>query len=622
MVLCKDLEQLDFLLFVPPSIADDDGYVQLLLNGTCGRSVEESSTTAGKRGHLLLYRCPISRTESAHLWSGPVRRVLPDNATVIALSHVQITDLQMAVVHSKDLKDEHKDLSRVLPADHIEKVDSQCSCHRMISESMEEVKKKSLKIRKRIVSWLLDVEDLMRTEDARDENERNVYRDVVIQAYNFAFDFHRQLFPLISGTHCVDQAQALRGLSLQWMTYVLNNCEQGKGTRPRWALFGLKFLETTVDPVYSQHYTDEEFQLPPSVSSSDSCSNLTQQAVPVGQYIWVHLQAWKAGRPLNQASIIQSLRMQDEELVNKRQQAAAEFFPALTQFKLNWNNVLSKELSGDDPSVAELASSSVIANDLNNSSASVDTSVTPTKLELVKHHESNMSGIEETASSSVGFPDGADNSDENNYDKSHGEDDSRNETEADAVQRVWVTSSNGMEESSRAHASSSAASSGPSVAVSERSVTGSYFTGLKLDTQPTLTGASIVLKPELPDSLELASTLARTITPTEHQNTATSVYDAEYIAREREAMEGVHAILQKLESMEDLYPNSRVLQKDLAKQYTNLVVNRLRVLHIWYNVSRELSRTIKDVGMMLGMDKQRYQILRCWTWYSPKAQLG
>ncbi|XP_028027484.1 mitogen-activated protein kinase kinase kinase 4 isoform X1 [Bombyx mandarina] len=55
-------------------------------------------------------------------------------------------------------------------------------------------------------------------------------------------------------------ARAVIQFATCWMQFVLERCDRGRGTRPRWASQGLEFLMLACDPCNTQYLTDEEFE--------------------------------------------------------------------------------------------------------------------------------------------------------------------------------------------------------------------------------------------------------------------------------------------------------------------------------------------------------------------------
>ena len=59
----------------------------------------------------------------------------------------------------------------------------------------------------------------------------------------FDFNVMTHILPLT-----LQLSQNLVALAVQWMTYVLDSYDRGRGTRPRWAAQGLDFLTFALEP--------------------------------------------------------------------------------------------------------------------------------------------------------------------------------------------------------------------------------------------------------------------------------------------------------------------------------------------------------------------------------------
>lgn len=64
-------------------------------------------------------------------------------------------------------------------------------------------------------------------------------------------------FPFQSGRESL--ARGVLSFSRQWMTFVLERCERGRGIKPRWAAHGIDFLFLASDPRFTRYVTDDEF---------------------------------------------------------------------------------------------------------------------------------------------------------------------------------------------------------------------------------------------------------------------------------------------------------------------------------------------------------------------------
>lgn len=98
-------------------------------------------------------------------------------------------------------------------------------------------------------------------------------RQILHQGYKFGFEFHKDLFRVFDTTNDADcnysLAKAFIDFARQWMKFVVERCERGRGLRPKWAAQGLDFLQTACEPRNTCQITDEEFEV--LKSEMDSC---------------------------------------------------------------------------------------------------------------------------------------------------------------------------------------------------------------------------------------------------------------------------------------------------------------------------------------------------------------
>jgi hypothetical protein len=64
-------------------------------------------------------------------------------------------------------------------------------------------------------------------------------------------------------------ARGMISFALQWMHFVKERCERGRGLRPRWANHGLDFLMTVCEPQNTNYLDDQQFDV--SVIISKFC---------------------------------------------------------------------------------------------------------------------------------------------------------------------------------------------------------------------------------------------------------------------------------------------------------------------------------------------------------------
>jgi hypothetical protein len=56
-------------------------------------------------------------------------------------------------------------------------------------------------------------------------------------------------------------ARGLISFAQQWMCFVNERCERGRGVRPRWANQGLDFLMTVCEPQNTNFLDDQQFEV-------------------------------------------------------------------------------------------------------------------------------------------------------------------------------------------------------------------------------------------------------------------------------------------------------------------------------------------------------------------------
>jgi hypothetical protein len=80
-------------------------------------------------------------------------------------------------------------------------------------------------------------------------------------------------------------------------------------------------------------------------------------------------------------------------------------------------------------------------------------------------------------------------------------------------------------------------------------------------------------------------------------------YSEKFLSRQRNALLEVGQLLRRYEAFERLYPTTRTMRSLLGTELDTIVRDRIFVLYVWYNITKDLCRKIKEVGHMLGMDK-------------------
>ncbi len=158
-------------------------------------------------------------------------------------------------------KEFQKGMKEVLTVKHEQRATS----HK-IAFSLEQVKQEALTLREKISSELsaveekCDVSGMGELDQADKEALSRRTREILHQCYKFGFEYHKELDRLVTGQK--SRASLSRGViafAKQWMTFVRNRCDRGKGVKPRWATHGIDFLYMASSPAYTKHVDNDEF---------------------------------------------------------------------------------------------------------------------------------------------------------------------------------------------------------------------------------------------------------------------------------------------------------------------------------------------------------------------------
>ena len=269
-----------YMTFVPFRISSDKKQILKLLNISCGRedSRHQVETSTSPEGYLLLVRCEGMKdmNELCPIWKGDTIHVEPNAETTIALSHIAVEGLLLVVHQSSQLGTERKEFEHLM-MDALQLTSEQTSCHQAIAESLSEMKSAAMELKDHVAQAITQVDEKLNLDDIPDmeESERynimKLYRETLQQCYNFGFEYHKELTRLVSGELRNKLAFDLVSFAQQWMKFVSDKCERGRGKRPRWASQGLEFLIVACDPRILALLSDQEFS--DLKSSMNNCIN-------------------------------------------------------------------------------------------------------------------------------------------------------------------------------------------------------------------------------------------------------------------------------------------------------------------------------------------------------------
>ncbi|MED6280173.1 Mitogen-activated protein kinase kinase kinase 4 [Characodon lateralis] len=259
------LEELQ--VFVPCGLKDQRPLILQLLNAAAGKDCsKEPDEMAEDDAYLLMskHRAGDSTTDSewAH-WAGELLKLVPQMETVDTLRAMKVENLLLIVMQSAHLVAQRKAFQQSME-DVLTLSREQTSSQPLIASALEDLKNKALQLCIKISTAIDRVEYMFTTEFEAEVEEsesatlHQYYREAMIQGYNFAFEYHKEVVRLMSGEFRQRIGERYIDFARKWMTYVLTKCESGRGTKPRWATQGFDFLQA-IEPGFISALPEDDF---------------------------------------------------------------------------------------------------------------------------------------------------------------------------------------------------------------------------------------------------------------------------------------------------------------------------------------------------------------------------
>ena len=73
--------------------------------------------------------------------------------------------------------------------------------------------------------------------------------------------YHKEVCRLVTGDAREKLARGMISFAQQWMQFVKERCERGRGLRPRWSHHGLEFLMMVCEPQNTNYLDDQQFEV-------------------------------------------------------------------------------------------------------------------------------------------------------------------------------------------------------------------------------------------------------------------------------------------------------------------------------------------------------------------------
>ncbi|KAM9344987.1 mitogen-activated protein kinase kinase kinase 4 [Symphorus nematophorus] len=259
------LEELQ--VFVPCGLMDQRPLILQLLNAAAGKDCsKEPDEIAEDDAYLLMSKhgAGDSTTDSDWAqWDGELLKLVPQMETVDTLRAMKVENMLLIVMQSAHLVAQRKAFQQSME-DVLTLSREQTSSQPLIASALEELKDEALQLCIKISTAIDRVEYMFTTEFEAEVEEsesatlHQYYREAMIQGYNFAFEYHKEVVRLMSGEFRQRIGERYIAFARKWMTYVLTKCESGRGTKPRWATQGFDFLQA-IEPAFISALQEDDF---------------------------------------------------------------------------------------------------------------------------------------------------------------------------------------------------------------------------------------------------------------------------------------------------------------------------------------------------------------------------
>uniref|UniRef100_A0AAQ4RHR1 Mitogen-activated protein kinase kinase kinase 4 n=1 Tax=Gasterosteus aculeatus aculeatus TaxID=481459 RepID=A0AAQ4RHR1_GASAC len=259
------LEELQ--VFVPCGLMDQRPVILQLLNAAVGKDCsKEPDEIAEDDAYLLMSKhgAGVSAADSDWArWDGELIKLVPQMETVDTLRAMTVENMLLIVMQSAHLVAQRKAFQQSM-GDVLTLSREQTSSQPLIASALEELKDEALQLCIKISTSIDRVEYMFTTEFEAEVEEsesatlHQYYREAMIQGYNFAFEYHKEVVRLMSGEFRQRIGDRYITFARKWMTYVLTKCESGRGTKPRWATQGFDFLQA-IEPAFISALPEDDF---------------------------------------------------------------------------------------------------------------------------------------------------------------------------------------------------------------------------------------------------------------------------------------------------------------------------------------------------------------------------
>ncbi|XP_055025496.2 mitogen-activated protein kinase kinase kinase 4 isoform X2 [Misgurnus anguillicaudatus] len=259
------LEELQ--VFVPHGLMEQKLVILQLLNAAAGKDCsKEPDEIPEDEAYLIMSKHGLGESNADGAWAdwdGTVLKLVPQMETVDTLRAMKVKNLLLIVMQSAHLVAQRKAFQQSME-DLLTLSREQTSSQPLIVCALEQLKNEALQLCIKI-NTAIDQVELMFTSEFEagvEETEKatlqQYYREAMIQGYNFAFEYHKEVVRLMSGEFRRKIGEHYIAFARKWMNFVLTKCESGRGTRPRWATQGFDFLQA-IEAAFISALPEDDF---------------------------------------------------------------------------------------------------------------------------------------------------------------------------------------------------------------------------------------------------------------------------------------------------------------------------------------------------------------------------
>ncbi|KAM4607753.1 mitogen-activated protein kinase kinase kinase 4 isoform 3-T3 [Polymixia lowei] len=259
------LEELE--VFVPCGLMPQRPLILQLLNAAAGKDCsKEPDEMPEDEAYLLMSKHGAGDSPTVSdwaQWDGELLKLVPQMETVDTLRAMKVENMLLIVMQSAHLVAQRKAFQQSM-GDVLTLSREQTSSQPLIASALEQLKNEALQLCIKIntaidrVEYMFTDEFEAEVEEPESATLQQYYREAMIQGYNFAFEYHKEVVRLMSGEFRQRIGERYIAFARKWMTYVLTKCESGRGTKPRWATQGFDFLQA-IEPAFISALPEDDF---------------------------------------------------------------------------------------------------------------------------------------------------------------------------------------------------------------------------------------------------------------------------------------------------------------------------------------------------------------------------